>query len=58
MKCMKRKRVRTLTKCLEQDLGRKTLGCEDFSKSEEFGSRERERERERFLLRKRVKNEI
>ena len=42
MKCMKRKRVRTLTKCLEQDLGRKTLGCEDLSESEEFGSRERE----------------
>ena len=42
MKCMKRKRIRTLTKCLEQDLGRKTLGCEDLSESEEFGSRERE----------------
>ena len=39
---MKRKRVRTLSKCLEQDLGRKMLGCEDLSESEEFGSRERE----------------
>ena len=46
---MKRKRVRTLSKCLEQDLGRKMLGCEDLSESEEFGSREREREREIFI---------
>ena len=45
---MKRKRVRTLTKCLEQDLGRKTLGCEDLSKSEEFrGERERDFYQER-----------
>ena len=52
MKCMKRKRIRTLTKCLEQDLGRKTLGCEDLSESEEFGLRERD------FYRKRVNNEI
>ena len=44
MKCMKRKRIRTLTKCLEKDLGQKSLGCEDLSESEEFGLRERERE--------------
>ena len=40
MKCMKRKRIRTLTKCLEQDLGRKSLGYEDLSESQEFGLRE------------------
>ena len=37
MKCMERKRIRTLTKCLKQDLGGKSLGCEDLSESEEFG---------------------
>ena len=41
---MKRKRIKTLTKCLEQDLGRKSLGCEDLSEGEGFGFGERERD--------------
>ena len=44
---MKTKRIRTLTKSLEQDLSQKSLRCEDLSKSEEFGSGQRDFYRER-----------
>ena len=47
MKWMQRKRIGELTKCLEQNLGRKSLGCEDLSASKEFGLGERDFYRER-----------
>ena len=39
--CMKREKIRTLTKCFDLDIGRKRGGQKVWSEREVFGARER-----------------
>ena len=45
--CMKREKIRTLTKCFDLDLGRKCSGWEDLRMRKSFRSREKVFYRER-----------
>ena len=48
LKCMKREKIWTLTKCFDLDIGRKAQGSKVLSEREVFGAKEKG-----FLLRER-----